>query len=115
MAVLGLASRTLDVAALFRLVLELAPAGTSWHAVADMGDTVRESAADQPSSSTHTREALGWKPTPGRPARARDRGQVIDLAVQRGPESFNLLRRTLGDALSTGPQWRSVARDPTLS
>jgi hypothetical protein len=63
MAVLGLASRTLDVAALFRLVLELAPAGTSWHAVADMGDTVRESAADQPSSSTHTREALGWKPT----------------------------------------------------
>ena len=81
-----------DAAALFRLALEKAPAGTSWHAVTDEGDTVRsiaevigrrlgvpvESVAaetygpvgaifamDQPSSSAHTREALGWEPTHG--------------------------------------------------
>jgi hypothetical protein len=70
----------------FRLALDLAPAGTSWHAVANEGDAVRDIAAvigrrlglpveavpqetygplgpifaiDQPSSSTHTREVLG--------------------------------------------------------
>ena len=74
---------------LFRLVLESAPAGTSWHAVADEGDRVRDIAEvvgrrlglpvrpvpeedfgpfgpifamDQPASSAHTREALGWAP-----------------------------------------------------
>jgi nucleoside-diphosphate-sugar epimerase len=79
-----------DAAALFRLALESAPAGTAWHAVADEGDPVRAIATvigqrlglpvevvpeenfgpfgaifamDQPSSSTHTREALGWQPT----------------------------------------------------
>lgn len=79
-----------DAAVLFRLVLERAQAGTSWHAVADEGDAVRDIAAvigrrlglpvqavseevygplgpifatDQPSSSAHTRAALGWKPT----------------------------------------------------
>ena len=79
-----------DAAVLFRLALESAPAGTSWHAVADEGDAVRDIAAvigrrlglpveavsedafvpfgpifamDQPSSSAHTREALGWQPT----------------------------------------------------
>jgi nucleoside-diphosphate-sugar epimerase len=79
-----------DAAVLFRLVLEQAPAGTSWHAVADEGDAVRDIATvigrrlglpveavpketygplgpifstDQPSSSIHTREALGWEPT----------------------------------------------------
>ena len=79
-----------DAAVLFRLALELAPAGTSWHAVADEGDAVRDLAAvigrrlelpvetvsqeaycplgplfatDQPSSSNHTRKALGWEPT----------------------------------------------------
>ncbi len=84
------AVHALDAAVLFRLALELAPAGTSWHAVADEGDAVRDIAAvigrrlglpvkavpqetfgplgpifarDQPSSSTHTREALGWEPT----------------------------------------------------
>jgi nucleoside-diphosphate-sugar epimerase len=84
------AVHVLDAAVLFRLALELAPAGTSWHAVADEGDAVRDIAAvigqrlrlpveavtqetygtlgpifatDQPSSSTHTREVLGWKPT----------------------------------------------------
>jgi len=84
------AVHALDAAVLFRLALELAPAGTSWHAVADEGDAVRDIAAvigrrlglpietvspetygplgpifatDQPSSSTHTQEALGWKPT----------------------------------------------------
>ena len=84
------AVHALDAAVLFRLALELAPAGTSWHAVADEGDAVRDIAAvigrrlglpveavpqetygplgpifaaDQPSSSAHTREALGWKPT----------------------------------------------------
>lgn len=79
-----------DAAVLFRLVLERADAGTSWHAVADEGDAVRDIAAvigrrlglpveavseevygplgpifatDQPSSSAHTRAALGWNPT----------------------------------------------------
>jgi nucleoside-diphosphate-sugar epimerase len=79
-----------DAARLFRLALEQAPAGTSWHAVDDEGDAVRDIAAvigrrlhvpvesvkpetfgplgaifatDQPSSSMHTREALGWEPT----------------------------------------------------
>jgi nucleoside-diphosphate-sugar epimerase len=79
-----------DAAVLFRLALEKAPAGTAWHAVADEGDTVRDIATvigrrlglpvesrpvegfgpfgpifamDQPASSAHTREALGWQPT----------------------------------------------------
>lgn len=78
-----------DAAALFRLALEKAPAGTSWHAVADAGDAVRDIAAvigrrlgvpvqpvpvesygplgaifalDQPSSSAQTRASLGWEP-----------------------------------------------------
>jgi nucleoside-diphosphate-sugar epimerase len=84
------AVHALDAAVLFRLALESAPAGTSWHAVADEGDAVRDIAAvigrrlglpvesrpeedfgpfgaifamDQPASSVHTREALGWTPT----------------------------------------------------
>ncbi|MEV5745397.1 SDR family oxidoreductase [Microbispora rosea] len=84
------AVHALDAAVLFRLVLESAPAGTSWHAVADEGDAVRDIATvigrrldlpvgevpqenfgpfgpifamDQPSSSAHTQEALGWRPT----------------------------------------------------
>ncbi len=84
------AMHALDAAVLFRLALEQAPAGTSWHAVADESDAVRDIAAvigrrlglpvesvaeetygpfgpifatDQPSSSTYTREALGWNPT----------------------------------------------------
>jgi nucleoside-diphosphate-sugar epimerase len=84
------AVHVLDAAVLFRTALELAPAGTSWHAVADEGDAVRDIASvigrrlglpvgtvppetyqtlgpvfatDQPSSSTHTRETLDWKPT----------------------------------------------------
>ncbi|GAA2396033.1 SDR family oxidoreductase [Dactylosporangium salmoneum] len=83
------AVHALDAATLFRLALELAPAGTSWHAVADEGDAVRDIAevigrrlglpveavpaqtygplgpifaTDQPSSSAHTRTALGWEP-----------------------------------------------------
>ncbi|MFE3654591.1 SDR family oxidoreductase [Streptomyces sp. NPDC059152] len=83
------AVHALDAAVLFRLALEQAEAGTSWHAVADEGDQVRDIAAvigrrlglpvesvppetygplgpifasDQPSSSTHTRQALGWEP-----------------------------------------------------
>jgi nucleoside-diphosphate-sugar epimerase len=83
------AVHALDTAVLFRLALEQAEAGTSWHAVADEGDQVRDIAAvigrrlslpvesilaetfgtlgpifaaDQPSSSTHTRQALGWEP-----------------------------------------------------
>ncbi len=78
-----------DAAVLFRLALERAEAGTAWHAVADEGDKVRDIAAvigrrlglpvasvptetygplgpifatDQPSSSAHTRRALGWEP-----------------------------------------------------
>ncbi len=84
------AVHALDAAFLFRLALERAEAGTTWHAVADEGDRVRDIAAiigrrlgvpvepvpvetygplgpifaaDQPSSSTHTRETLGWEPT----------------------------------------------------
>lgn len=79
-----------DAATLFRLALERAPAGTTWHAVTDEGDAVRDIAsaigrrldlevrsvpaqtfgplgpifaADQPASSRHTRETLGWEPT----------------------------------------------------
>ena len=84
------AVHALDAAALFRLALEQAPAGTSWHAVADEGDPVHDIATvigrrlglpvatmppetygilgpifstDQPSSSAYTRETLGWEPT----------------------------------------------------
>jgi nucleoside-diphosphate-sugar epimerase len=83
------AVHALDAAVLFRLALDRAPAGTSWHAVADEGDEVRDIAAvigrrlglpvesvpaetygalgpifatDQPSSSAHTRQTLGWEP-----------------------------------------------------
>ncbi|MFF9410486.1 SDR family oxidoreductase [Streptomyces anandii] len=83
------AVHALDAAVLFRLVLESAPAGSSWHAVADEGDAVRDIAAvigrrlglpvervpqenfgpfgpifaaDQPASSVRTRDALGWRP-----------------------------------------------------
>ncbi|MGW2941506.1 SDR family oxidoreductase [Streptomyces sp. NPDC001226] len=84
------AVHALDAAVLFRLALESAPAGTAWHAVADEGDAVRDIATvvgrrlglpveavpeetfgpfgpifamDQPASSTHTRNVLGWQPT----------------------------------------------------
>ncbi|MGW2492362.1 SDR family oxidoreductase [Streptomyces sp. NPDC001606] len=84
------AVHALDAAVLFRLALESAPAGTAWHAVADEGDAVLDIATvigrrldlpveevpqenfgpfgsifamDQPASSAHTREALGWQPT----------------------------------------------------
>lgn len=84
------AVHALDAAVLFRLALESAPAGTAWHAVGDEGDAVRSIAsvigcrlgvpvesvpeetfgpfgpifaADQPASSTYTRNTLGWKPT----------------------------------------------------
>jgi nucleoside-diphosphate-sugar epimerase len=84
------AVHALDAAVLFRLALETAPAGTSWHAVSDEGDAVRDIATvigrrlslpvqevpqetfgpfgaifalDQPASSAHTRETLGWQPT----------------------------------------------------
>jgi len=84
------AVHALDAAVLFRLVLENAQAGSSWHAVDDEGDAVRDIAAvigrrlglpvesvppesfgplgpifatDQPSSSARTRKVLGWKPT----------------------------------------------------
>jgi hypothetical protein len=84
------AVHALDAAVLFRLALESAPAGTAWHAMADKGDAVRDIATvvgrrlglpieavseetfgpfgpifamDQPASSAHTRDALGWQPT----------------------------------------------------
>jgi nucleoside-diphosphate-sugar epimerase len=83
------AVHALDAAVLFRLALERAEPGTSWHAVADEGDQVRDIAAvigrrlglpvrpapeqaygplgpvfaaDQPASSSHTRQMLGWEP-----------------------------------------------------
>jgi nucleoside-diphosphate-sugar epimerase len=79
-----------DAAVLFRLALETASAGSAWHAVSDEGDAVRDIAAvigrrlglpvqavpeetfgpfgpifalDQPATSHHTRETLGWQPT----------------------------------------------------
>lgn len=84
------AGHALDAAVLFRLALESAPAGTSWHAVDDEGVTVLDMMAvigrrlglpvramptehfgplgpvfmmDQPSSSRLTRQRLGWTPT----------------------------------------------------
>ncbi len=84
------AVHALDAAVLFRLALESAPAGSSWHAVDDEGDAVRDIAEiigrrlgvpveqvpaetfgpigavftiDQPSSSAATRMKLGWEPT----------------------------------------------------
>lgn len=84
------AGHAVDAAALFRLALEKAPAGTSWHAVDDEGVRVRDIievigrrlglpieqlpdeafgplasvfVLDQPSSSAYTRETLGWQPT----------------------------------------------------
>jgi nucleoside-diphosphate-sugar epimerase len=84
------AVHALDAAVLFRLALESAPAGSSWHAVDDEGDAVRDIAevigrrlglpveqvpeetfgplgqifaTDQPSSSAATRAGLGWTPT----------------------------------------------------
>jgi nucleoside-diphosphate-sugar epimerase len=96
------AVHALDAAVLFRLALEQAPAGTSWHAVADEGDEVRDIAAvigrrlglpvapvpeetygplgpvfaiDQPSSSTRTRAALGWEPT--RPSLLADLENIL--------------------------------------
>jgi nucleoside-diphosphate-sugar epimerase len=83
------AVHALDAAVLFRLVLEQAPGGTAWHAVGDQGDAVRDIATvigrrlgipveampeesfgvlgpifarDQPASSDHTQQALGWEP-----------------------------------------------------
>ncbi|MCZ0737961.1 SDR family oxidoreductase [Phreatobacter sp. AB_2022a] len=83
------AVHALDAAVLFRLALEQAEAGTSWHAVADEGDRVRDIATvigrrlglpvesvpsetygslgpifatDQPSSSAYTRQMLNWEP-----------------------------------------------------
>lgn len=83
------AVHALDAAELFRLALEKAEAGTSWHAVGDEGDSVRDIAtvigrrlgvpvqsvptesfgplgpifaADQPASSSYTQQALGWRP-----------------------------------------------------
>jgi nucleoside-diphosphate-sugar epimerase len=79
-----------DAAVVFRLALETARPGSSWHAVADEGDAVRDIAAvigrrlglpveavaeevfgvlgpifatDQPASSARTRAVLGWEPT----------------------------------------------------
>jgi nucleoside-diphosphate-sugar epimerase len=79
-----------DAAVVFRLALESAPPGTSWHAVDEEGIAVRDIATvigrrlhlpvqpvpqeefgafgeifvlDQPASSRHTRDVLGWRPT----------------------------------------------------
>ncbi len=84
------AVHALDAAVLFRLALESAPAGTSWHAVADEGDAVLDIATvigrrlglpveavpeetfgpfgsifamDQPALGSYTRSTLGWQPT----------------------------------------------------
>ncbi len=84
------AVHALDAAVLFRIALERAEGGTSWHAVADEGDRVRDIMsvvgrrlnlpvqsvavetfgplgpiflADQPSSGAYTQHTLGWTPT----------------------------------------------------
>ncbi|RJO70099.1 SDR family oxidoreductase [Nocardia panacis] len=83
------AVHALDAAALFRLALEKAPAGTVWHAVDEEGVAVVDMAevigrrldlpvksvpqegfgplgaifaTDQPSSSAYTQRTLGWRP-----------------------------------------------------
>jgi nucleoside-diphosphate-sugar epimerase len=73
------AVHALDAAVLFRLALEQAEAGSSWHAVAAVigrrlglpvepvpaetyGALGPIFATDQPSSSTHTQQVLGWQP-----------------------------------------------------
>lgn len=94
------AVHALDAAILFRLALEQAEPGSSWHAVAEEGVAVRDIAtvigqrlnlpvqaipadsfgpfasiflADQPSSSAYTQQVLSW--TPSRP------GLLADLAA----------------------------------
>jgi nucleoside-diphosphate-sugar epimerase len=91
------AVHALDAAVLFRLALENAAPGTSWHAVADEDDKVSDIAevigrrlslpvksvpaetfgplgqifaADQPASSAHTRQTLNW--TPKHPSLLKD-------------------------------------------
>ncbi len=91
------AVHALDAAVLFRLALEEAPGGSSWHAVADEGVAVRAIASvigrrlglpvesvpedafgplgpvfatDQPASGARTRAGLGW--TPVRPGLLAD-------------------------------------------
>jgi nucleoside-diphosphate-sugar epimerase len=83
------AVHVLDAAQLFRLAVEMAPAGSVWHAVGDEAVPTREMAevigrklnlpttpapadqfgflgmvlaSDQPASSTQTRTLLGWQP-----------------------------------------------------
>ena len=73
------AVHALDAAVLFRLALERADAGTSWHAVADEGDRVRDIAAvigrrlglpveSVPSSRRTARSARCSRATSPRPA-----------------------------------------------
>jgi len=73
----------LDAAVLFRLVLEMAPAGTAWHAVADEGVTRYET------SRRSSAAGWGWRCGPSRRSvRAprpdlRRRSAVVECAHQR--------------------------------
>ena len=76
------AVHALDAAVLFRLALEQAPAGTSWHAVADEGDAVATSPRSSaggwlPSRPCHRRPTApsdrSSRPTSPRPAPTPDR------------------------------------------
>jgi nucleoside-diphosphate-sugar epimerase len=107
------AVHTLDAARAYRLALELAPAGSRLHAVADSGVAFREIAEviarklgvptasvspedafehfgylgpfvalDNPTSSTHTRELLGWEPIHPGLIDDLDQGHYFEAAVE---------------------------------
>jgi hypothetical protein len=57
------AVHALDAAVLFRLALELAPAGTSWHAVADEGDAYGTSPQSSAGGSNYQSRRCHRKPT----------------------------------------------------
>ena len=107
------AVHALDAAVLFRLALESAPAGTAWHAVGDEGDAVRDIATvigrrlglpveevpqenfgpfgpifamDQPASSAHTRDALGWQPTHPSLLEDLENHSALTHTGSRGPD-----------------------------
>jgi nucleoside-diphosphate-sugar epimerase len=68
------AVHALDAAVLFRLALELAPAGTCWHAVGDEGDAARDIAAvigpPPPPRERRRFQAASWSPGRHREGRA---------------------------------------------
>ena len=110
------AVHALDAAVLFRLALELAPAGTSWHAVADEGDAVHDiatvigrrlgvpveagAAGDLRSARPDLRQ-----PTSPRPARTHERRSA-------GGRRTRAFSRTWRTSSPDGRQPRTKSHDP---